>query len=193
MYAKLIGKVSDVFSDYSIVEVNGVGYKVEGITEFLEGEEVSIYTYTHVREQELRLFGFRTKQELVLFEKLLDVQGVGPKIAIKIINLIPLEIAVNAIITEDYSALKVPGLGEKLAKKIILDIRNKVKDAFKGVQYNTVSNNTIDIDEDLLSALEVLGFKRNVIIDLIKAHNISMNGMTVQDKIRLILKFINKK
>ena len=80
MFAKLKGTILEIFPSFIILDVAGVGYKVETISQdFLEGQDVELYIHTHVRETEIRLFGMKRKEEFMLFTDLIDVSGVGPK------------------------------------------------------------------------------------------------------------------
>jgi Holliday junction DNA helicase RuvA len=150
-------------------------------------EELEIYTYTHLREQEIRLFGFRTRDMLIIFEKLLGVQGVGPKIASKLLNMIGVEDIVNAIISEDSAALKIPGLGEKISKKIIIDLKNKIDK--NSVQFTP----GIKLDkktDDIVAALQSLGYQKERIVEALK--NIDSKEIEPQGVIKEALKLLNQ-
>jgi len=188
MIGKLRGTVTDIFPDNIIVDVNGVGYKVEGIMGAKKDEEVVLYIYTHVREQELRLFGFKSKDVMIMFQKLLDVQGIGPKLAVKLVNQLDLNDIVMAIIQEDSNKLKVPGLGEKLAKKIIIDLKNKVTKENENVTFK-VSNSSKEV-VDILDALLSLGFRRDRIEKVLS--KIALDGKDQQTIIKEALFLLNK-
>src|SRR3972149_7503346 len=131
MIAKLTGKVSDQFVNYLIIEVGGVGYKVEGSFPLFDASgQTTLFIHTHVRENEIRLFGFMDFQQLQLFEELLTVSGVGPKIALVLINNLGISTIVNAIQTAKPESLKSPGVGLKTAQRIVIDLKSKV-DIFK--------------------------------------------------------------
>ena len=187
MIGKLKGKVDDIFPSGVIISVNGVGYRVEGVVDLKFGDEVILYIYTYVREQELRLFGFKSRDGLNMFEKLLDVQGIGPKIAVKLINLLDLQTIVTAVASEDYAMLKIPGLGEKLAKKIIIDLKNKIdKEDLSSLKNAGGTKNTGDIVEALLS----LGFKKDRIEGVLS--ELEIEGKSQQQIIKEALNLINK-
>jgi Holliday junction DNA helicase RuvA len=186
MYAKLTGKIVDILSEYVIVDVNGVGYRVEGIDAAIENEQVSLYIYTHVREQEIRLFGFRTKDALAVFEMLLDVQGVGPKSAVKLVSLLGVETIVHAIINDDSLALKVPGLGDKLSKKIIIDLKNKItKLSVEVGESKTILTGL----EDVIAAIESLGYAHDKVVSVLRG--VEVKDMSQQEIIKLVLKMLN--
>jgi len=187
MIGRLTGKVSDLLPNGLILDVNGIGYRVEGVTDALENDEISLYIYTHVREQELRLFGFRSKDTLIMFEKLLEVQGIGPKIALKLVNQIDLQDIVSAIANEDFTALKVSGLGEKLAKKIIIDLKNKInKEQVLISNFKPISKEITDIIDALLS----LGYRSDRVESVLK--QIDTEGKTQQSIIKEALNLLNQ-
>ena len=188
MIGKLKGKIIDLINDEIIIDVNGVGYRVEGLQGAKIDSDVEIYTYTHVREQELRLFGFETKDALIMFEALLDVQGVGPKIALKLVNMINVGDIVNAILDEDSTSLKVPGLGEKLAKKIIIDLKNKMK------KVNINPTHVVKRDaifDDVAAALISLGYhsdRIDKVLEVIDTKDRDQQGI-IKEALRLLNQF----
>lgn len=185
MIGFLRGKIIEMNLDSLILDVNGVGYKVEmGNIDMLVGQEVSLYIYTHVREQELRLFGFKQSQELDLFEKLLDVSGVGPKVAMGILSNIGAEKVLEAVESENAQGLKAPGVGLKTAQKILLELKGKLTDI------SAVSGQggaTRQVVEDAVSALEGLGYKRYEIDKQITEIKIEPDWQS-EDIIRVLLK-----
>jgi Holliday junction DNA helicase RuvA len=185
MIGKLKGKIVDTINDDLIIDVNGVGYRVEGLSGSKINSDIEIFTYTHVREQELRLFGFESKDALTMFEALLNVQGVGPKIALKLVNMINVGEIVNAILNEDSSSLKVPGLGEKLAKKIIIDLKNKMK------KVNINATNVVKRDaifDDVAAALISLGYhsdRIDKVLQIIDTKDKDQQGI-IKEALRLL-------
>ena len=112
------------------MECRGVVYRVELGDKTVEqdiGKEHEFYIYTHVRESELRLFGFENAEELSLFEMLIDVSGVGPKVGISLVSQLGKDRIVKAICQKDPQALKIPGVGIKTANKIVLELSDKLK------------------------------------------------------------------
>ncbi len=171
MIGYLSGKIQYVTNDYLIVNVNGVGYKLEmGNPQYLEGQDAEFFVYTHAREQELRLFGFRNAPELKLFEKLISVSGVGPKAGMALISQVGVDRIIEAITLDQPSSLKVSGVGTKTVEKIILDLQDKL-DGFKYTK-NTVeqTENSVKLDQysEAIDALVALGFKKNEVEDGIK-------------------------
>ena len=142
-----------------IVDVNGVGYEVfVPLTTFTSlpdtGAEVAIDVHTHVREDIIALYGFSTRRERAIFEKLMTISGIGPKLAITILSGGSVEDLVGAIKRSDLARLTaIPGVGKKTAERIILELKDKLQDFVDAPQKPTV-------EVDVLSALENLGYGR---------------------------------
>jgi Holliday junction DNA helicase RuvA len=125
------GKVAYIGLHYVVIEANGIGYQIQNGNPFqyqnLEGNETIVYTYQHVREDILALYGFATREERSLFEKLLHVSGIGPKGALAILATGTPGQVIGAIQAEDVSFLtKFPGIGKKTAQRLILDLKDKL-------------------------------------------------------------------
>ncbi|MCA9386248.1 Holliday junction branch migration protein RuvA [Candidatus Dojkabacteria bacterium] len=166
MIGFLKGKILDSSQNEVLLDVNSVGYLVEtaGVT-ILEGiEELSLYIYTHVREQELKLFGFGTKDDLKVFQKLLSVSGVGPKSALNLIDSHGAKAIVHAIVQEDPKGVKATGIGEKTAKKIILELKSKIEDLGIAYEYHdTVPSKPSvgsGVKNEVIEALLSLGYSQ---------------------------------
>ena len=130
MIAYLTGKVIYKSASWIILEVNGVGYRVELNTDGIQvGNEMSLYIYHHVREDAQKLFGFKRAEELELFELLISVSGVGPKSGLMVLSNFSVESLLQAIKAEDAGAIAVvKGLGKKSAERIILELKSKIDD-----------------------------------------------------------------
>ena len=132
MIAYLRGICKYSGTDYIVLEVNGIGHKVfvpaPVVYKFsTEGEEVIVYTHLYVREDALQLYGFLEKEELELFELLLQVSGIGPKGAVAVLSAIPAQSLKQAVINEQVSTLtKVPGIGKKTAQRLIIELKDKL-------------------------------------------------------------------
>jgi holliday junction DNA helicase RuvA len=161
MIAHLRGKLIAKHPNQAIVEAAGVGYDVTiSVPTFTElnalGSEVALHIHTHVREDAIALFGFRRMEEKQLFEKLLSVSGIGPKLAITILSGMPAGDMVSAIRGNDVAKLtKIPGIGKKTAERMVLELRDKLQD-FGTAAVAPVS----PIEEDVISALINLGYQR---------------------------------
>src|SRR5579871_1922480 len=132
MIAHLRGKLISKHPNQAIVEAGGVGYDVViSVPTFSElpslNAEVSLFIHTHVREDALALFGFLRAQEKQLFEKLLSVSGIGPKLAITILSGMPADAMVAAIKGNNVASLtRIPGIGKKTAERMVLELRDKL-------------------------------------------------------------------
>ncbi|MGC2697677.1 MAG: Holliday junction branch migration protein RuvA [Candidatus Angelobacter sp.] len=165
MIAHLRGKLISKHPNQAIVEAAGVGYDVViSVPTFSElpglNAEVAFFIHTHVREDALALFGFLRAQEKQLFERLLSVSGIGPKLAITILSGMPADSMIAAIKGNNVAALtRIPGIGKKTAERMVLELRDKL-DAF------TVSAEAVatasPVEEDVISALVNLGYQRPV-------------------------------
>ena len=195
MYAFFKGKIDKIYSNRIILDVNDIGYEIyipeSDIYTLNIGEMVKIYTYLHVREDEMKLFGFKSSESLEFFKKLITVSGVGPKAAIGIISKVDTESLCVAIATENVSALKsVPGIGPKMAQKIIFELKDKVlKEKVDEIQ-NKVKEKTNPNFEEATTALEVLGYTQKQIKEVIE--KIDIQDDSVEDIIRKVLKQMQK-
>jgi Holliday junction DNA helicase RuvA len=159
--AHLRGKIFAKRPNQVIVDCGGVGYDVNiSVPTFSElgtdGSEVSLHVHTHVREDALALFGFLHLQEKELFERLLTVSGIGPKLAMTVLSMAALEV-VGAIRGNDVARLtKIPGVGKKTAERMILELKDKLDQFGTAPQVVTASA----AEEDVISALVNLGYQR---------------------------------
>src|SRR5206468_1558463 len=157
--AHLRGKLMQKDPARVIVDVNGVGYEVfVPLTTFTAlpetGSEVSIDIHTHVREDIIALYGFSTRRERSIFEKLMTISGIGPKLAVTILSGGSVEDLVGAIKRGDLARLTaIPGVGKKTAERIVLELKDRFQD-FAEAQPKS------SIESDVLSALENLGYNR---------------------------------
>lgn len=162
MIAHLRGRLFLKQPGHAIVEAGGVGYEVIiSIPTFTslpaEGAEVSLHIYTQVREDILALYGFLDLKEKRLFERLITVSGVGPRLAVTILSGLSPERTVNAIRAQDHATLThIPGVGKKLAERLVVELKDKLEDM--AVAPAVVSAGPAA--EDVLSALTNLGYQR---------------------------------
>jgi Holliday junction DNA helicase RuvA len=163
MIAHLRGKLLAKHPNQAIVEAAGVGYDVTiSVPTFSDlpapGSEVALHIHTHVREDALALYGFLRPSEKVLFEKLLTVSGIGPKLAITILSGMAADEMVGAIRGNDVARLtRIPGIGKKTAERMVLELRDKLPQSPPtAVTAPPVSA----MEEDVLSALVNLGYQR---------------------------------
>mgnify|MGYP001266342515 CR=1 FL=1 len=123
------GTVAYIESEYAVIDVNGIGYQVFVSNPYalLNQNTITLYTHQHVREDAILLYGFPTREEQALFRKLLEVSGIGPRVALGILAGGRPEAVVTAIQREDIAYLtKLPGIGKKTAQRIVLDLKDKL-------------------------------------------------------------------
>ena len=183
MIAYLKGEIIYSNDKFLILNTGNVGYKVSVTPETIllcdEGKQISLFIYTAVRENSIDLFGFINKDELSFFELLLDVSGIGPRSALSIIGLAPIETVKSAIATGDVAYLnKVSGIGRKTAEKIIIELRDKLQN------YKIVdgTSSTLREDGDIIEALKSLGYSQNEARDALKQVPPSTEGTNARIK-----------
>lgn len=198
MYSHFKGNIEEIFEDRIILDVNDIGYEIympesEILSLKEEKNKIKIYTYLHVREDDMKLFGFKSSNNLNFFKKLINVSGVGPKMAIGIISNISPNDMCLAIANENIMALKaIPGIGPKMAQKIIFELKDKVqKEELDSLVRKSGSNakKNKNIDE-AKTALEVLGYSKSELNEVIE--KIKITDEKVEDIIRIILKEMQK-
>ena len=177
MFAYLKGVFDSRTLDYIVIDVNGVGYKIfmseNSMKEIGEiGSVVKVHTYVKVREDDISIYGFATGEELRMFELLISVSGIGAKSAITILSNIEPSTFAAAVVSDDVNVLKkLPGVGAKSAQRIILELKDKLK----AMNINSTSvegNSKVEIlnnenIEDLISAMQVLGYSRKDIENIV--------------------------
>jgi holliday junction DNA helicase RuvA len=164
MIAHLRGKLLAKHPNQAIVETAGVGYDVTiSVPTFSDlpalGAEVALHIHTHVREDIIALYGFLRPSEKLLFEKLITVSGIGPKLAITILSGMAADEMVGAIRSNDIARLtRIPGIGKKTAERMVLELRDKLPPA--GPAATPAAPPVSAVEEDVLSALVNLGYQR---------------------------------
>ena len=163
MIAKLTGTLSEVRPDRVVMDVNGVGYDVAiplGTFTALPGagHKATLFIHTHVREDALQLFGFVSKQEKLVFENLLAVSGIGPKVALSILSGLPLPELVGAIAAQNARLLtSIPGVGKKLAERLGVELKEKM--SALGFGEAPAKGARSSVADDAIAALRNLGYK----------------------------------
>lgn len=182
MFSYFIGKIQDIDDDNNIIiETNNIGYsiKVPKATNLIPNQEIKLYTYLHIKENVIELYGFKDIFEKTIFQKLLNVNGIGTKSALNFLNIKDLNTLIDAINNEDYIFLKsFPQVGNKLSQQIILDLKGKI--SFKK-----------EYDSDLVTikkTLKNIGYKEidinNIIPKINKSHNIDE---MLKDALKLLI------
>ncbi len=178
MYSFFKGQIIEVTSNNITIDVNNIGYEIKVPNPFYyqENSEVKIYTYLHVREDVLDLYGFVTNEEKLFFKSLLSVKGIGPKSALAILASGNASDIASAIEDgNDKYLTKFPGIGPKAAKQIVLDLKGKLE-----INDNVVVNDY----NDVIEALVALGYKKKEIDKHVK--NLD-SGLSDSDAIKVIL------
>jgi Holliday junction DNA helicase RuvA len=194
MIGKLQGIVDYIGDGFIILLVHGVGYKVFTAEYLTHKSTVELWIETIVREDSIRLFGFSTLQSQDLFNMLTGVSGVGPKVALAIMGTIKSDTLISAIATGDAKTIATaPGVGKKMAEKIIVELKNKVGGASAVLFAPDVSNGaTSSALPDLLMALESLGYRRLDIIEMAQKLVNENPSADVSKLVPLALKEISK-
>jgi Holliday junction DNA helicase RuvA len=193
MIASLSGRVESIDSDAAIIDVGGVGFRVYMPTSSLAnigkpGDEVKVYTHTHVREDNITLYGFPTAEELWLFEVMLGVTGLGPKLALAILSALTPDQVRMAIATGSTEMLDmIPGIGKKVASRIILELKEKI-----GAGLAVMPTEETKENEDVLAALTVLGYSATEAVKAV-ANLPDDAKMKLEEKVRLALQYLGSK
>ena len=182
MYEYIKGKIADIEANYIVIDNNGIGYIVYVASPYsYKIEDTKIYIYQYVKEDELSLYGFKSKEEKDLFLKLIGVKGLGCKMALPMFATGSTSSIIDAIEKEDVAYLKkFPKIGDKVARQIILDLKGKL-----------VSNsNSVGVDNtELIEALKALGYKTNDINKILpKIDNSKSLESQIKEALKLLLK-----
>ncbi|MBU6447968.1 Holliday junction branch migration protein RuvA [Patescibacteria group bacterium] len=185
MIGYIKGKIIGQNDDYALVENSGIGYMVFSNPKVLEkaiGSEVELHTYMQVREDAINLYGFETAAELLFFQQLITVSGVGPKSALAVLSAGDMDLVKNAIINQDAAVFtKVGGVGKKTAERIIVELKEKLgAGAISGVGGKS---------DDLLSALEALGYSNREIKEVLPKID---HSLASEEKLRQAIKMLGR-
>lgn len=200
MFAYIKGSLEMKFKNYVVIDVGGLGYKIfmaeNAINSIGEiGEIVKVFTYYRVREDDVSIFGFKTQEELRMFELLISVSGVGAKSALAMLSCIePSEFAIAVISNNVKLLTQIPGIGTKSAQRIILELKDKLKSEQNEEQIEESKIKSAQINENVqeaISGLMVLGYSRK---DIEKAfEHLAVEALSVEDLIKKGLILLSKK
>lgn len=198
MYSYISGKVADKANNYVVIDNNGIGYKIfmspTTIGKVADvGEMQKIHTYYYVREDNISLYGFLTNEELRMFELLLSVSGIGAKSALQILAEISPSSFALAVITNDVSKIvKIQGIGNKTAARIILELKDKLKTEQAVSKNEKVIEAIHDSqkDSEAITALQVLGYTKKEIEKALE--KIDTKTLSVEEIIKKSLSFLGK-
>lgn len=200
MFAYIKGSLEVKADNYVVVDAMGIGYKIfmgESSINTIGniGDNVKVYTHYHVREDDISLYGFRTNEELRMFELLISVSGVGAKTALVMLSNIEPSSFALAVITNDTSKLvKIPGVGKKTAARIVLELKDKLKDE-QSISKENAKDKDVLIDdekvEEAISALQVLGYNKREIEKVLEKLN--LEELSLEDIIKQGLKYLSNR
>lgn len=192
MIGYLTGKIISSKPTQIILDVNGVGYSVNiSINTFekiAEKESASLFIHTSVKEDSITLFGFYTQSEKEMFELLISISGIGPKLALSILSGIVVDDLKHAISTGNVSRLiAIPGIGRKTAERVVLELKNKV-DAIKddGMMKH------VSIKDEAVSALATLGYQKQIADKIVRDLLAENPNIALEDLIRKSLSALNR-
>ncbi len=187
MIAYIRGKIQHLRENSVVLDVNGVGYEVNVTAKEIgsfagkEGSEVELYTHYYLRETEAELYGFSAYEEKDMFEILVNISGIGPKGALSVLSAASVDILRKGIAEGDTSVLtKVSGIGEKMAEKIIMELKDKVQEEW------TLGGENIREDSDVVEALESLGYSKTQAQRALK--ELPSELTNTEDKVKAALK-----
>ena len=182
MYEYIEGFIKDIESTYIVLENNGIGYLINVASPYSYNldEKIKIYLYQHIREDENSLYGFKSKEEKELFLKLINVKGLGPKMALPLFATGSINGIKDAIERENILYLKkFPKIGDKVARQIILDLKGKLVEK---------TNTSVNNNDELTEALKGLGYKQQDINKILP----SIKDDTIENQIKEALKLLLK-
>jgi len=199
MIASLEGRLAVRMPEQVIVDVNGVGYLV-GVGDRTSaslppaGQQVRLYTYTHVREDVLALYGFNSLDELAFFKLLLSVKGIGPKAALAILGRAELRVLKRAILREDAALLTtIPGIGAKTAARVVLELKGKLKAELFGEEPKAAASAAGDAVAQALAVLTGLGYSpadaRDAVRQAVAGNG---GGRSVEELVTVALKGLDR-
>lgn len=182
MYDYIKGKIEQIEPSYIVIDNNGIGYKVYTPNPYIFNinEDVKVYIHQYVREDEISLYGFKNNEEKEMFLKLIDVKGLGCKMALPMLGTGSVNGLVDAIERENILYLKkFPKIGDKVARQIILDLKGKL----------VMTKEEVKVNDELVDALIGLGYKNGDINKIIKdIDNTKTIGEQIKDALKLLLK-----
>ena len=201
MIAYVKGELTDIMEDTIVVENNGIGYEISVPFSVMEelpasGCEVKIYTYMYVREDAMKLYGFLTRDDLKVFKLLITVNGIGPKGALGILSVITPDDLRFAVLSDDVKTIsKAPGIGTKTAKKLILELKDKLKleevfeEKLANVEEKQTKAASDNIRGEAVMALTALGYSNADAMKAVRQVELTEH-MTVEELLKKSLKFI---
>ncbi|MFC1700801.1 Holliday junction branch migration protein RuvA [Patescibacteria group bacterium] len=186
----LEGAIKIKTDKFVVIDVSGVGYRVFCSSSVLEksediGKNIKLYTHQYIRENIMDLYGFLSREDLEFFELLISINGIGPKAALSILALAPVDKLKQAIASGQKTLLtKVSGIGQKTAERIILELKSKITASVSDIK-------NLSADSDAIDALESLGYARYQAQKALES--VSDEISSIEDRVKQALKFLGKK
>jgi Holliday junction DNA helicase RuvA len=199
MFSFIRGKITSKSPSYVEIDSNGLGFEIIVPLTTLSkigniGEIAQLYTLVMFRDEAFQIFGFATKEEKEIFQELIKISGVGPKVALAILSYMEVGDFINCVANNEIGKfVKLPGIGRKTAERVIFEFRNKI-DKLKMLEIVEISTNQYKIYEEAISALNVLGYQeakvRNIVLDIIRNHK--TEELTLEVLLKQALKVLNR-
>ena len=193
MIASILGNIDAIGTDWLVINVNGVGFKISVPTSVLSeggiiGREIKVFTHLHVREDELTLYGFISQEDLRIFETVLSVSGIGPKTALAMLSAMNADQLSVAIASADTAMLtSIPGIGKKTAERLILELKDKVG----AIVSITTGGRMAQENADVIAALSSLGYS---VAEATRAVGALPDGkkLSLEERLKLALQYLGK-
>jgi len=187
LIGRIRGEVLEKWEGALLLDINGIGFIVQvpaDLLDMMDGSTVTLYTYLHVRQDELTLYGFGDRESLQLFRMLLGVPGIGPRVALSILSHVPVEILHQAVAREEVALLaRVPGIGPKKARQIVFALRDKIGAEAIGI----VGPPITDADSEVIAALTALGYSAAEAHAALRTLPPEARDKPVEERVRLAL------
>lgn len=197
MYSYIKGELVEILDDVIVVEAGQIGYNIHIPASMIDnftgtGQEVKIYTYLQVKEDDMQLYGFLTRDDLNIFKLLLGVNGIGPKGALAVLSVMTPDDLRFAVLGEDAKSIaKAPGIGNKTAQRVILELKDKIslEDAFAAKTEHVAKQQSITstVKNEAVQALTALGYSSSEALKAINGVELT-EDITVEDVLKQALK-----
>ena len=200
MIYSLKGTINDILPTAIVLDVQGVGYLVfatqHALAKWNKNDDISVLTYHHIREDAQVLYGFESVTERQLFETLISVSGIGPKVAMGILSNVKLTDFLSAIQTDNIMLItQIPGIGKKTAERMIIELKDKIQGLFPSeptvVEVATNTKPQQHDSEDIVLALRQLGYQKEEIKRVFMKHATELSQVNaIEDQIKVLLKYL---
>jgi holliday junction DNA helicase RuvA len=193
MIAGINGTIEAIGANFIVIEVGGVSFQVYLPTSTLShlgvvGQQAKLHTHLHVREDNLTLYGFGSSRELALFETVITVKGIGPKLGLALLSAMDVDQVTSAIASGDAARLTgVPGIGKKTAERIVLELKDKIGTQWMVSQDLEVAQGNTEV----MAALASLGYSTAEAARALS--NLPNTALPIEEKLKLALKYLSEK